>query len=342
MDTFLLFRYLKDVSDHKRAAVEVLKEYDFTNTKCSMMTHMMNTTFKVHSSQNCDHSKYVLRIHPEIGYDEDTVCGEMKCLQILNEEGCFNSPVPMLRSDGGVVSKIKMRGSAVRSAVVYSFIEGEFQNLKMSDHQLRLLGELAAQLHLAGERQYDRFCNINRPRFDWEGFFGPKAMFHSGDLLEKMKPEQRRIVNAVSKRVRTALDELGTTPDTFGFIHGDLYHKNVLFKEQGLGVIDFDLCGFGWYLYDLAVPYWPRKQGDPRESQRKVIDAYRCIRPIPEEHIRFIDDFLALRRLIEVHYYLRRIDPHLWITNIVLKMFNVFPALEKYLHTGSIYGEKLV
>ena len=52
---------------------------------------------------------------------------------------------------------------------------------------------------------------------------------------------------------------LGSKPDAFGLIHADLHLENALFDGDAVRVIDFDDCGFGYWLYDLAVPLWDNR-----------------------------------------------------------------------------------
>ncbi len=61
------------------------------------------------------------------------------------------------------------------------------------------------------------------------------------------------LVEAAIETVRVATRELGAQPDTFGLIHADLHQENYLFHGGMARAIDFDDCGWGFYLYDLAV-----------------------------------------------------------------------------------------
>jgi Ser/Thr protein kinase RdoA (MazF antagonist) len=53
--------------------------------------------------------------------------------------------------------------------------------------------------------------------------------------------------------VRQAQRELGASPDVFGLIHSDLHQENYLFHRGRVRAIDFDDCGWGHFVYDLAV-----------------------------------------------------------------------------------------
>src|SRR4029450_890805 len=53
--------------------------------------------------------------------------------------------------------------------------------------------------------------------------------------------------------VRGSTYALANDGGVHGLIHGDLHHKNVLFHRGEARAIDFDDCGWGFHLYDLAV-----------------------------------------------------------------------------------------
>jgi Ser/Thr protein kinase RdoA (MazF antagonist) len=61
------------------------------------------------------------------------------------------------------------------------------------------------------------------------------------------------VFEAAAQRVHEDLQELGYDRDAFGAIHRDLHLRNILFHSGRVGVVDFDLCGLGHYLFDLAV-----------------------------------------------------------------------------------------
>jgi thiamine kinase-like enzyme len=46
---------------------------------------------------------------------------------------------------------------------------------------------------------------------------------------------------------------LGKGSDVYGIIHRDLHLKNFLFHDGEVYVLDFENCGWGYYLFDLTV-----------------------------------------------------------------------------------------
>ena len=63
----------------------------------------------------------------------------------------------------------------------------------------------------------------------------------------------RAIVTDVGARVRNELDALGTGGAVWGLTHADLHIGNLLIDHGRVGVIDFDDCGWGYYLLDVAT-----------------------------------------------------------------------------------------
>jgi hypothetical protein len=58
----------------------------------------------------------------------------------------------------------------------------------------------------------------------------------------------------VSTEARAVMEGLGKGADAYGMIHGDMYPENVLFKAGEVYPIDFEDCGFGHWLWDIAPP----------------------------------------------------------------------------------------
>ena len=88
------------------------------------------------------------------------------------------------------------------------------------------------------------------------------------------------------------------TPATFGLIHGDLHQENYLFRDGRAGAIDFDDCGFGYFLYDLAVTL-SEVDGRAQTSALRdgLLTGYQEVRPLPPGLAEHLPAFLALREL---------------------------------------------
>ena len=93
----------------------------------------------------------------------------------------------------------------------------------------------------------------------------------------------------------------GKGPDRFGLIHCDLRLANLLVDGEAVKVIDFDDCGFGWYMYDAATPvsFYEHEPQVP-ELIDAWVSGYRRVARLPAEDEAEIPTFVMLRRLLLV------------------------------------------
>ncbi|MFF2965070.1 phosphotransferase enzyme family protein [Streptomyces sp. NPDC057963] len=104
----------------------------------------------------------------------------------------------------------------------------------------------------------------------------------------------------VAELVTPVLQESGQ--DERGRIHGDLHLENLLaLPGGGVGVIDFDDCGVGHFLIDIAtalssVHRIARKvPGAYEEFVRAFLAGYAEVRPLPTGLVRLLEPYLLLR-----------------------------------------------
>lgn len=107
------------------------------------------------------------------------------------------------------------------------------------------------------------------------------------------------MLEALCDVLKRKLDAYGKGADRFGLVHADLRLANLLQDGDKLGVIDFDDCGFSWFIYDFAAaisfyetePYIPALQA-------AWLKGYRTIAPLDAAHEAMIPSFVMFRRLL--------------------------------------------
>ncbi len=65
--------------------------------------------------------------------------------------------------------------------------------------------------------------------------------------------------------------ELGSAADSVGLIDADLHPGSDLFWRDDVRVIDLDDCGFGYWLYDIAVALWELRHQHDYEQFRDAL-----------------------------------------------------------------------
>ena len=91
---------------------------------------------------------------------------------------------------------------------------------------------------------------------------------------------------------------IGEGPGAFGLVHADLHLDNALFTRDDVRPIDFDDCGLGHRVYELAVPLWEVRDRDDYPAFRAaLLDGYAQHRDLPAEHVAYVDDYIAARQV---------------------------------------------
>jgi Ser/Thr protein kinase RdoA (MazF antagonist) len=116
-------------------------------------------------------------------------------------------------------------------------------------------------------------------------------------------------VAAALDRTWSTLHDLGTSSDGFGLIHADLHQENYLFARGEVRAIDFDDCGWGHHLFDLAIILFEIRRLPGYPARRAALLAgYRSVRPLAADHERHLDAFFALRHLQMLYWALEERD----------------------------------
>ena len=87
--------------------------------------------------------------------------------------------------------------------------------------------------------------------------------------------------------------------ERYGLIHADIRLSNLLINENDMIVIDYDDCGFCWYMYDFAaaISFYELDENVP-ELQNAWLKGYSTVKEVSQEEIDEIQTFIFLRRVL--------------------------------------------
>jgi Ser/Thr protein kinase RdoA (MazF antagonist) len=172
------------------------------------------------------------------------------------------------------------------------------------------LGAITARLHRHA-RAWTAPGWFARPRWDLSTTLGERP--HWGPWQASVTdPSERRQQERLAAVVTTRLAGFGADASRFGLVHADLRLANLLVDGDHISVIDFEDCGFSWYLYDLACALtFNEGRPDVHELIALWVDGYRQVEHLPAADEREIDTFVMLRRLMLSAYAGLRADTEL-------------------------------
>ncbi len=238
-------------------------------------------------------SRVLMRLH---AWDkEDYINGEMLWLEALSREASLPVPEPIRTLDGNYTFKaVSDRMPNGRWVTLLSWLDGRQLSKGFKPQHLRSLGEVMAKMHnfSAVWKPPEEF---SRPIWDWDAQLGGSHFDVEREILVDSMPKRfQEAFLIVSTQSEKAMERLGTRIDAYGLIHTDLYPENILFKAGKASLIDFEDCGYGHWMWDIAVPLgtWAWDQG--WEAMRDVFfEGYDPIHSLPSDQWKLLDLFIA-------------------------------------------------
>jgi Ser/Thr protein kinase RdoA (MazF antagonist) len=297
----------------RRIAGVVLRRFGIDDAGLTVLRHEHNTTFRVDTATG----RYVLRLN-RIGHDERTIASEMAWLTALAEDTDLGVPVPVAARDGSLVVSESVAGvPGPRLGVLLRWQEGRFVDRRLMPRHLASVGDLLGQLqrHAQGWTPPRGFA---RPRVDVlttaarrASAAGPAEQATQGvhptpddeaaalALVARLLGDgDRRVLAEAFRFTRRSTAALAKASSARGLIHGDLHYENSLFHDGRALAIDFDDCGWGPYLYDLAVPLSELEGRSNYEALRDaLLDGYARHRALPDAYDHHLRALMILRRV---------------------------------------------
>jgi len=200
-------------------------------------------------------------------------------------------PEPQSASDGASTVKVSAAGET-RVCSVLRWMDGRIHEASARPIHLRRLGDAMARLHDHADA-WTPPPHFVRIQWDHEAFFGDVMVYgvsSAAACWALLPAEVRTRFEAVAARTADLIG-LGDV----GLIHADLHLGNALFYRGGVKLIDFDDCGTGPRLYELAVALWElRDKPDYPAFREALLTGYRALRDVDVTHL---DDFIAVRQV---------------------------------------------
>jgi Ser/Thr protein kinase RdoA (MazF antagonist) len=238
-------------------------------------------------------NRYVLRIHA-MG-DAEAIASELTWLAALNQEAGLPVPAPISTPDGKLLATIRTSGMPQGRVVsMIRWLDGQRFRQGLRPKHLTALGQVVAQMHEFSSN-WQPPAGFTRPHWDWDAQLGGSLFEHlREELVASMPPQFREPFEAVSQSARRVMESPGKGPDAYGLIHADLYPENVLFRAGKAYPIDFEDCGYGYWVWDIAVALCQWASGSDWERMRDAFrKGYAQFRTMPDAQWAQLDLFIA-------------------------------------------------
>ena len=255
--------------------------------KCVLLNRGLNDTYLVQT----DDARYVLRVYRKQWRSLDDILYEVDLLTHLQHKGApVSSPIA---GRDGRFTRIVRAPEGERYAALFTFAPGAPPSWPPAEGYARLYGQSVAEIH----NGLDDFSSAHaRFPLDLE-YLIDRPLRSILPFLED-RPDDAHYLQDLAARLKERVTLLGGALER-GACHGDFHGGNChVADDQHLTFFDFDCCGPGWRVFDLATFRWSVKLNGADDalwtaflegytSRRRIHDADREAVPlfVPMRHI---------------------------------------------------------
>ncbi|MGO1297258.1 MAG: phosphotransferase enzyme family protein [Vibrio sp.] len=251
-----------------------------------------NATFKV----STEREQFALRIHRPDYHDAINIQSELAWLAALEQQG-FVVPMPVADKNGIQVQPIEVSDQDRRFAVLFRWIEGSMPTTDIEPEQFEPLGEIMARLHLHSIH-WPRPAWFKRLQWDHSSMVGEHGHWGHWRKVSGLSPADIETVQRAVDNIAFHVQHYGKESQTYGLIHADLRLTNLLFHHGMTRAIDFDDCGEGWFMHDIAaaISFYEHHE-NAEEWMSSVLRGYQKVRPLSQRDLDILPVMVMQRRI---------------------------------------------
>jgi len=293
----------------RQLAEVALEAYGLTEPRLTFLHYQGNVIFRVDAQNSAVvvnradpylPNRYLLRVLSIS--DLDTINSELTWLAALRRDAGLPVPEPIPTLGGKLLIPITTPGVPQgRVVTLMRWVDGCRLPKGLRAKHVKAWGRLMAELHqFAADWQPPE--GFKRFTWDWDGLMGETGLGCAIDELVALMPKQyQKPVEEISVHVREVMESFGKKSDAYGMIHVDMYLENVLFKAGEPRVIDFEDCGFGYWMFDIGVAMSEWWWTEERKRFREVfLEGYSQVRVLPESQLAHLELFVAAQHAVTV------------------------------------------
>jgi len=262
-------------------ALFLQEKYGFDEgTTCRIFRTGINHTYMVSEQEQ----RYVFRVYSYQWRTEVEIAEELRLLALLRENAVSVS-YPIEDKNHRYIQPI-LAPEGLRYGVLFSFAEGrKIRNL--NEDTCESIGTLMARMHQAS-------LGLKLARVDYTLqtlalLPYEYAQRHYADSLDEMQ-----FVKKAGGYLEALFAQADTSQLRKGIVHLDLWYDNMnIADDRAITLFDFDFCGNGWLMLDVAYFAVQLFQTEPDKKRYEVKLAafyrgYESIMPFSDEEKRLI------------------------------------------------------
>ena len=282
--------------------------------ECKLFRTGINHTYFISDGED----KYVIRVYSYRWRSKAEIQEELQLLQLLHQNNISVS-FPIADKTNNLIQEI-LAPEGPRFLVLFSFAAGDKVRI-LDVNSCFQVGSLMAKIH-----NYTANKTVDRVHYTVEELvknsYGQLTVFFSESLPEM---KYLKVINQV---ISEAINSVDQSKLSKGIVHLDIWYDNFsITSENEITIFDFDFCGNGWFLLDIA--YFCKQlffiEADKETYEQKVnsfLTGYRKTRELSDEEIALIPEAGTAVFAFYLGVQAKRFDwSNVFLTENYLKMF---------------------
>lgn len=271
-------------------------DHGHPDAELTLLNVSENATYRLDDGD----TRFVIRVHRTNYHTREAIESELMWIEALRADEIVQTAPIRATPDGRDVIAVAHPDGEERFVVAFEWLTGIEPPEERLVADFAQVGAITARLHRHA-KTWQQPANFTRFTWDYDTSLGERG--HWGPWQDGMGvgPAETLILGRCADGLKKRLDTFGKGPDRFGLVHADMRLANLLVDGPDVNVIDFDDCGFSWYLYDLGsslsfIEHYPVVP----ELIDSWISGYLTEGTLSAEEIAELPTFVMLRRLLLV------------------------------------------
>jgi Ser/Thr protein kinase RdoA (MazF antagonist) len=230
----------------RKFAATALALYGLDRPTYHLLTLSHAARFRVRTGE-----QYLLRLNNPAWHSASLVASELLWLTHLHHHTALTVPQPLRTADNRRVLELTLLDNGERRvASLFRWIAGYRRVNPVTASTTQCLGTTMARLHTAAMEFVPPAGFV---RHDYHTDIFPHLAEHleyADTML--LGVQEKRLCQDAFETVSASIQQLGRPSSLYGLIHGDTNLSNFLYQHNDVALVDFEVCCFGYYLYDVA------------------------------------------------------------------------------------------
>ena len=268
------------------------------NTELTLLKYSENLTYLVKTS---DESKTVLRVCRPNYHDEKEMLSELIWIHQIKKDTDISTADVIPDINGEFISKCVTNNQEYRCAM-FEYMSGKNICKAQGDELYKYMEkvrEIAAKLH-NHVMKWTASSSLDRFTWDFEDLVGNISRWGDYSEMKSLTNEQMHQYDEAIDIIKERLQIYGKGKGRYGLIHSDLSINNILADGDDIKVLDFDDCGFGWFLYDFSTTVLEYFDDKLKQCMEALLRGYGRFRQLKQEDMEEMDTFIVLRKIVRI------------------------------------------